>query len=288
MAGGKIKDLTGMTFGLWEVKYMTRLVESYGAYWWAKCKCGTEKEVRGSTLKSGGTKSCGCLGKYSDKYATGTVFGNLVVLHRIDSKKLMMQCLRCCRVFAMFRSNLYNKVRLDCGCGSPLLDLVGNRYGKLVVTALSPSGLGLRRRRAWICKCDCGNKHHVVTGEALISGNTKSCGCTHTSKGPDNCNWDPTKTQDERLRSRAYLEYKVWRADVYRRDGWKCKVCGSRQSIRAHHIMSYARFVDLRLLPINGITLCNSCHREFHKTYGSKNNVLLQFIQWVDLKGVKL
>ena len=32
-------------------------------YWKCKCKCGTEKLVRGDGLKNGTTKSCGCYKK---------------------------------------------------------------------------------------------------------------------------------------------------------------------------------------------------------------------------------
>ena len=32
--------------------------------WLCKCECGTEKNYRGSHLRSGHTKSCGCLNKY--------------------------------------------------------------------------------------------------------------------------------------------------------------------------------------------------------------------------------
>lgn len=34
----------------------------------------------------------------------------------------------------------------------------------------------VNRRRAWLCKCDCGNEI-TVKGVYLISGETKSCGC---------------------------------------------------------------------------------------------------------------
>lgn len=48
--------LVGLKFGLLEV-------QSYnGNGWWlCECECGNKLNVRGSTLKNGNTKSCGCL-----------------------------------------------------------------------------------------------------------------------------------------------------------------------------------------------------------------------------------
>ena len=54
------------------------------------------------------------------------------------------------------------------------LDLIGTRFGRLVVVA--EDSKGTKQRSHWLCKCDCG-KTVVVRGSALTSGNTKSCGC---------------------------------------------------------------------------------------------------------------
>lgn len=58
-------------------------------------------------------------------------------------------------------------------------DLTGQRFGKLVVikeTEPHYSNEGNKRRRKWLCKCDCGNEKAIIQS-SLISGNTKSCGC---------------------------------------------------------------------------------------------------------------
>lgn len=58
-------------------------------------------------------------------------------------------------------------------------NLVGNRYGKLIVKELLPSkGNG---HRHWLCQCDCGNMHEATTGN-LNYGHTTNCGC---DKSPD-------------------------------------------------------------------------------------------------------
>ncbi len=54
-----------------------------------------------------------------------------------------------------------------------LLDLTGQRFGRLAVVSLLPVD---GRRRKWRCLCDCGKQSDVIV-ERLRSGHTKSCGC---------------------------------------------------------------------------------------------------------------
>lgn len=56
-------DITGQTFGELTVISMSGKTNSGERTWLCKCKCGNTKEARGSNLRSGGTKSCGCLMK---------------------------------------------------------------------------------------------------------------------------------------------------------------------------------------------------------------------------------
>ena len=53
-------------------------------------------------------------------------------------------------------------------------DLVGLKYGRLVVTGLADKKAG--RRLHWECSCECGG-FIVVRGSELKAGNTVSCGC---------------------------------------------------------------------------------------------------------------
>ena len=58
--------------------------------------------------------------------------------------------------------------------------------------------------------------------------------------------------------------YKDWRTAVFMRDGFRCKKCGTRKDIQAHHIKSWKKNKDFRYLVSNGITLCRKCHLEAH------------------------
>jgi hypothetical protein len=88
-------------------------------------------------------------------------------------------------------------------------DLTGQRFGKLVAV----KWLGIEKHKSvWRCRCDCGNMARVPAG-ALVSGNTKSCGCMKLK--------DPTKIAQRRKgtaaeRPRDAQRRKRERAAVYR------------------------------------------------------------------------
>ena len=57
--------------------------------------------------------------------------------------------------------------------GRPIIDLVGQKFGRLTVLSLAPDHThGMSR---WLCRCDC-NRETVVRGGNLRNGNTRSCG----------------------------------------------------------------------------------------------------------------
>lgn len=53
------------------------------------------------------------------------------------------------------------------------IDLLGRSFGRLKVIECFGTIDG---RIHWLCACECGEKR-VVRSSALVSGNTKSCGC---------------------------------------------------------------------------------------------------------------
>jgi hypothetical protein len=58
----------------------------------------------------------------------------------------------------------------------PFKDLTFQTFGKLKV--LYQSAIKKHNRVTWVCRCSCGNQC-LVTGNALVMGNTSSCGCGH-------------------------------------------------------------------------------------------------------------
>lgn len=85
-------DITGQKFGRWTVMNITdKRTKNRTIIWHCKCECGNEKDVDGYTLKSGQSKSCGCLnkelaaerGRATRIDLTGQRFGKLVALFPI-------------------------------------------------------------------------------------------------------------------------------------------------------------------------------------------------------------
>lgn len=55
-----------------------------------------------------------------------------------------------------------------------LINEIGNRYGRLIVT--ERAGSNKSGQATWFCQCDCGNKT-IVCGSSLRRKETRSCGC---------------------------------------------------------------------------------------------------------------
>lgn len=60
--------------------------------------------------------------------------------------------------------------------------LIGQRFGRLVVTAEAAPGKD--RRKRWRCLCDCGGET-ITSTYHLRSGSTKSCGCLTAERAHD-------------------------------------------------------------------------------------------------------
>lgn len=70
-----------------------------------------------------------------------------------------------------------------------------------------------------------------------------------------------------------YPQLRKWRADVLKRDGFKCIKCGSAKNLHAHHVNSWKDYPDERFDLSNGQTLCRKCHCKTDN-YGRKNNAI--------------
>lgn len=76
-------------------------------------------------------------------------------------------------------------------------DLVGERFGKLIVTRRGsnkrrPHGKGTFTR--WWCECECGRRKLAATA-SLVAGTTKSCGCLKKGRPSQNFKWGCAKNR---------------------------------------------------------------------------------------------
>lgn len=152
-------------------------------------------------------------------------------------------------------------------------NLSGKKFGRLLVVSFHH--VDEWRAAHWNVVCDCGNKR-VVCGQSLKTGGTTSCGCfAHeflaSKVGEKHHCWKPTLTKEDRERWRLGTPTQVtWQKLAQRiriRDRFTCAVCGAR-GLSVHHINPWALSKCHRFNPSNLITLCKSCHKQFHYIYG--------------------
>ena len=108
--------------------------------------------------------------------------------------------------------------------------------------------------------------------------------------GENNYNWNPNLTDREREQRRNIEGYDDFIKDVYERDNYTCQVCGQEgngHNLNAHHLNGYNWYKEGRTDINNGITLCETCHKEFHKLYGQGNNTKEQFEEYLKNKEEK-
>lgn len=168
-------------------------------YYKCQCECGKIVEVSGSALRSGHTKSCGCLrnDRVREKVGNkleGQRFGRLVVLYQVDSIREPSGMLRtawacqcdCGKIIIAKTINLKAGDTKSCGCLSrdnakaKKHNLIGKKFGKLTVIKLDEERMSRRKKNDthayWYCQCDCGGTTSVNT-YLLEKGQTTSCGC---------------------------------------------------------------------------------------------------------------
>ena len=98
-------------------------------------------------------------------------------------------------------------------------------------------------------------------------------------------NYDHQRSNEERKKIRKSNEDYQFINGVKKRDDYTCQCCGVRGGkLVSHHINSYNWFKEGRYDISNGITLCECCHIEFHKTYGFGNNDKKQLENFIHSK----
>lgn len=109
-------DLTGDRYG--KLTVIGRAPDIGGqAAWLCHCDCGNDTVVRMCDLRSGHTKSCGCLARRQD--LTGRTFGRLTVMKRagILGKSAAWLCSCTCHNEIVVRAdNLLSGSTRSCGC----------------------------------------------------------------------------------------------------------------------------------------------------------------------------
>ena len=253
----RYEDLQGRKFSkLTVVEFAHIHIQPNGNHvvmWKCKCDCGNECIVSAASLKSGNTKSCGCLAldpKYED--IIGQRFGKLIVQYLSHSKKTpngtkryIWHCLcDCGNECDVASSSLKAHLTKSCGClahesSYNFLDLSGMRFGRLQVLRRAddytdPHG---NRRIRWHCRCDCGNEKDI-DGNSLRTGVTQSCGCIKREQSHE-------MFFDDLSGQRFGHWLVLYRTDDYvdskgnKSTKWHCKCdCGNESDVSASNLKS--------------------------------------------------
>lgn len=133
---------------------------------------------------------------------------------------------------------------------------------------------------------DCEHGEFWTTPRSIIKTKFKCPKCV-TFKGENNPMWNPNITEEERENGRFIKGYNDFIKDVYKRDNYTCQCCGAigtGRNLNAHHLDGYNWCKDKRTDVNNGITLCEDCHKDFHRMYGKGHNTKEQFEEWIKNK----
>jgi hypothetical protein len=135
--GAPLNDMTGTVVNGVSVLRRLENTKDGDAVWECRCSCETLFTANGGSLRSGHTRSCGCLKAQQDqKNLKGSPLKNLIGMK-------------------------FNGV-----------EVVGRAPDKITQTKAGKTRVRVR----WECRCPCGNTF-VASGGNLKSGHTKSCGC---------------------------------------------------------------------------------------------------------------
>lgn len=130
------------------------------------------------------------MGKFLD--LIGKKFGRWTVIKQDknnNSNRIKWWCICDCQVneenptLKLVNGNsLRNGTSKSCGClhkeilsSMNLTDMVGKRFGRLVVLEIDKHSSS--KRKKWICQCDCGSETKSIRGDSLRNGAVVSCGC---------------------------------------------------------------------------------------------------------------
>lgn len=187
-------------------------------------------------------------------------------------------CPGCKRTRKADKANLKKSGHSYCnGCASIKRygqNYIGMIYGRLTILSdAEPVYDKKNQRRAMVnCKCSCGN-NVVVERKGVMCGDTSSCGCLRTEVSVARIirfNNDHRNTLSEEEKelirlSRSSKESKKWLREVKLPN--RCVICGSSQSLAAHHLESFKENPELRFDIKNGVCLCAMCHVEYHTRF---------------------
>lgn len=167
--GARFMDLTGTHFGRLTVIKLNHKGKTGASFWKCECSCGDETVVAAIHLRSGHTKSCGCLKNEGGKIKHGATVG------REPSKEY--------RSWAAMKTRCLNP-------NSPKFPIYGGR--------------GIRICERWINSFE---NFVADIGLAPSPNHTVDRINTNGNYEPSNCKWSTAKEQANNTRCNSFVEW---------------------------------------------------------------------------------
>ena len=143
----KTDNLIGKKVGLWTVLKRDPEKHKGGIYYICRCECGTVRQVVANSLRKETSWHCGC------QFA------------KVRKEAVKKQAQR----------------RLNGEYKKKPVDIVGKRFGRLLVLEQLDEGFATKSR--FRCHCDCGNE--IIKSYQLLRAGTRSCGCLNRERRLD-------------------------------------------------------------------------------------------------------
>ena len=231
-------DLRGQACGRLTVVEDSGEREGSNIIWICDCTCGTKGyKTTGKRLRSGKTKSCGCLRRETARAmrtidVAGVEFGFARFVRdtgqrrggtHADNGSVVWECEcfggivhgfpQCKGTFYATRGDVYENGQVSCGCyrtfraAGRAHDIAGQTFGYL--TAVRPTEQRSGNDVVWLCICNSPfhdePKEHPASLASLRSGHTRSCGCLFTEQA--------SQRAIERMQSRHRKNWPYIRGD---------------------------------------------------------------------------
>lgn len=231
----KIKDLSNKKFGLLTALELNGRNPKGYLLWKCRCDCGGFINVTADHLKSGNTRSCGCL------------------IKRSTEKRVKLQSLQRKKEYSSF---------------------IGKKYNKLLILDLGiPNKFKVPQFKC-VCDCgtmknvSCSN---VINGKTKSCGCLR-LEIVSQPLGEKHHNWNPNKTREEKeLERKNHTKHVHWAKAIKKIHNYVCFICKKNsRRLESHHLNCWSDFPEQRYDLNNGVCLCVDCHKFFHKIYGLK------------------
>lgn len=216
----RITDLTGQRFGQLVVVELHH-IDDMGSHWVCQCDCGISKVIRGNSLKTGDTKTCGhTLDLVGQRFGKLTVIGKDKSAQDTKQKRVWWTCqCDCGKMTSVSSDNLKSGNTASCGClkyTSCLVHGMTNTSTYKVWSAMiqrcnnsnDPSYRYYGGRGITVCdRWRVFSNFFEDMGEALDGLEIDRI---DNSKGyyKENCRWVTRKENTRNTRGNRYLEFK--------------------------------------------------------------------------------